>query len=54
MARDALRELSAQAYAAGENAFTYGVLYGREEQRAAVAEAALPELWRTVEGKAAV
>jgi CHAD domain-containing protein len=54
MAREALRELSAQAHAAGENAFTYGVLYGREEQRAAVAEAALPELWRTVEGKAAV
>jgi CHAD domain-containing protein len=54
MARDALRELSAQAHAAGESAFTYGVLYGREEQRAAAAEAALPELWRTVEAEPGV
>lgn len=49
MARAALRELAAQAHAAGEDAFTYGVLYGREEQRAAAAEAALPEAWRAVE-----
>ncbi|MEU6219903.1 CYTH and CHAD domain-containing protein [Streptomyces sp. NPDC047022] len=50
MARGTLRELSAQAYAAGENTFTYGVLYGREEQRAASAEEALPEVWRTAQG----
>lgn len=42
MARQALRELSAVAHAAGENTFTYGVLYGREEQRAAAVEAELP------------
>ncbi|REE60741.1 CHAD domain-containing protein [Streptomyces sp. 3212.3] len=51
MARETLRELSATAYAAKENSFTYGVLYGREEQRAAAAEAALPELWRSVQGQ---
>ncbi|MFC3577550.1 CYTH and CHAD domain-containing protein [Streptomyces yaanensis] len=54
MARIALRELSDQAHAAGENTFTYGVLYGREEQRAAAAEAALPALWRAVEGETEV
>jgi CHAD domain-containing protein len=54
MARTALRELSEQAHAAGENAFTYGVLYGREEQRAAAAEAELPEAWRAVEQAAVV
>jgi CHAD domain-containing protein len=51
MARDALRELSTQAYTAGENTFTYGVLYGREERRAAAAEAALPDEWRTTEAQ---
>lgn len=45
MAREALCELAAQAHAAGESAFTYGVLYGRQEQRAAEAEAALPGEW---------
>ncbi|MFD1663326.1 CHAD domain-containing protein [Streptomyces caeni] len=49
MARGALCELAAQAHAAGESAFTYGVLYGREEQRAAATEAALAEAWRAVE-----
>jgi hypothetical protein len=49
MARQTLLELSALAHAAGESTFTYGVLYGREEQRAAAAEAALPEAWRTAE-----
>jgi len=48
MARDALRDLAGQAHAAAENAFTYGVLYGREEQRATAAEAALPEAWSTI------
>ncbi|MFJ7147718.1 CHAD domain-containing protein [Streptomyces sp. NPDC100445] len=46
MARRALRELAAVAHAAGENAFTYGVLYGGEEARAAAAEAELPARWR--------
>ncbi|MFI9149645.1 CHAD domain-containing protein [Streptomyces sp. NPDC053367] len=45
MTREALRELAAQAQAAGESSFTYGVLYGREELRAARAEEALPGLW---------
>lgn len=48
MARRTLRELSAVAHAAGESAFTYGVLYGREEQRAAAVEAELPGLWREI------
>ncbi|AVH58761.1 MULTISPECIES: CYTH and CHAD domain-containing protein [Streptomyces] len=54
MARETLRELAGQAHEAGEDTFTYGVLYGREEQRAAEAEAALPEAWEGVKGKAAV
>lgn len=29
MVRGALRELATEAHEAGENAFTYGVLYGR-------------------------
>ncbi|ARP70211.1 CHAD domain-containing protein [Streptomyces pluripotens] len=48
MARRTLRELSAVAHAAGESSFTYGVLYGREEVRAATAEAQLPDLWREI------
>lgn len=50
MARQTLRELSAVAHAAGESAFTYGLLYGREEQRAAAVEARLPEAWREISG----
>ncbi|MEU6550014.1 CYTH and CHAD domain-containing protein [Streptomyces sp. NPDC046915] len=46
MARLALRELSAVAHAAGEDTFTYGLLYGREEQRAAAVEAELPRVWK--------
>ncbi|MEU5636555.1 CHAD domain-containing protein [Streptomyces rishiriensis] len=50
MARQTLRELSAVAHAAGESAFTYGVLYGREEGRARMVEEALPDVWeRTCE-----
>ncbi|KOV64983.1 CYTH and CHAD domain-containing protein [Streptomyces sp. MMG1121] len=48
MARRTLHELSAVAHAAGESAFTYGLLYGREEARAAAAEAELPGLWRKI------
>ncbi|WP_075779551.1 CYTH and CHAD domain-containing protein [Streptomyces acidiscabies] len=50
MARDALREIAAQAHAAGENGFTYGVLYGREERRSATDEAELPGLWAEAKG----
>ncbi|MFJ4078089.1 CHAD domain-containing protein [Streptomyces iakyrus] len=45
MARQALRELSAVAHAAGESAFTYGLLHEREEQRAVRVEAELPGAW---------
>ncbi|MFF4830471.1 CHAD domain-containing protein [Streptomyces sp. NPDC001315] len=54
MARETLRELSAVAHAAGESAFTYGLLYGREEQRAAAAEAELPEVWKEIKAGAPV
>ncbi|OIJ95851.1 CYTH and CHAD domain-containing protein [Streptomyces monashensis] len=48
MARRTLRELAAVAHGAGESGFTYGLLYGREEARAAAAEAELPGLWREI------
>ncbi|MET7377541.1 CYTH and CHAD domain-containing protein [Streptomyces sp. NPDC005526] len=48
MARLALRELAAWAETAGESAFTYGLLYGREERRAADVEAELPGARRTL------
>ncbi|MEV0633650.1 CYTH and CHAD domain-containing protein [Streptomyces sp. NPDC050619] len=54
MVREALRELARQAHAAGENAFTYGLLYGREERRAAAVEAELPEAWDRIKGGAAI
>lgn len=54
MAREALRDLATEAHEAGENAFTYGVLYGREEQRAAAAEAALPGEWEATEATGAI
>ncbi|MFF4014299.1 CHAD domain-containing protein [Streptomyces sp. NPDC001843] len=54
MARQTLRELSAVAHAAGESAFTYGLLYGREEQRAATVEAELPGAWKKARSRASV
>ncbi|MEU3146574.1 MULTISPECIES: CYTH and CHAD domain-containing protein [unclassified Streptomyces] len=48
MARRTLRELSAVAHAAGESAFTYGLLHGHEERRAETVEAALPETWKRI------
>lgn len=45
VAREVLRELAVQAYAAGETAFTWGLLYGREEASAAARERELPEVW---------
>ncbi|MFF6977547.1 CHAD domain-containing protein [Streptomyces sp. NPDC008343] len=54
MARHTLSELSAVAHAAGESAFTYGLLYGREEQRAASAEDQLPGVWDGIKGGADV
>ncbi|MFJ3499877.1 MULTISPECIES: CHAD domain-containing protein [unclassified Streptomyces] len=43
--RATLRDLAAQAHAAGETAFTWGLLYGREEAAADAAERGLPEVW---------
>ncbi|MBD9734374.1 CHAD domain-containing protein, partial [Streptomyces sp. H28] len=48
MARRTLRELAAVAHAAGEDTFTYGVLHAREERRAELTEAALPDTWRSI------
>ncbi|MFD3522541.1 CHAD domain-containing protein [Streptomyces sp. NPDC058653] len=46
VARDSLRDLAIQAHAAGESAFTWGLLYGEEEARAADRERELPQIWR--------
>ncbi|HET9143929.1 CYTH and CHAD domain-containing protein [Actinophytocola sp.] len=46
MARPVLRELGMRAQAAAENAFTFGLLYGREEHIAARAERELDRAWR--------
>ncbi|MFI9582092.1 CHAD domain-containing protein [Streptomyces sp. NPDC052236] len=45
VAREALRLLAAQAHAAGETAFTWGLLYGREEAAADARERELPAVW---------
>ncbi|MFF4248417.1 CHAD domain-containing protein [Streptomyces sp. NPDC001822] len=45
MAREALRALAVEAHGAGESAFTWGVLYGREEAAARERERELPEAW---------
>ncbi|MEU2142870.1 MULTISPECIES: CYTH and CHAD domain-containing protein [Streptomyces albovinaceus subgroup] len=45
VAREALRTLAIQAHAAGETAFTWGLLYGQEEAVAEARERELPEVW---------
>ncbi|MFE7125806.1 CHAD domain-containing protein [Streptomyces sp. NPDC057617] len=45
VARDALRDLAIQAHAAGDSAFTWGLLYGHEEAQAARRERELPRVW---------
>ncbi|NUK35852.1 CYTH and CHAD domain-containing protein [Streptomyces lunaelactis] len=45
VAREALRNLAIQAHAAGESAFSWGLLYGHEEAQAAEREAELPGVW---------
>ncbi|MFD3697675.1 CHAD domain-containing protein [Streptomyces sp. NPDC058646] len=45
VAREALHGLAVQAAGAGESAFTWGVLYAREEVQAARSEQELPDLW---------
>ncbi|WP_409472124.1 CHAD domain-containing protein [Streptomyces sp. HC307] len=54
MSRGSLKELAEQAHAAGESSFTYGVLYGREEQRATAVEEELPGAWERMKGGAGV
>ncbi|MDT0456517.1 CYTH and CHAD domain-containing protein [Streptomyces sp. DSM 41527] len=46
VARGALRELATQAHHAGEGGFTFGLLHGREEARAADRERELPRRWK--------
>ncbi|MGA5493023.1 CHAD domain-containing protein [Streptomyces cinereoruber] len=45
VARATLRDLAVQAHAVGETAFTWGLLYGREEAAADAAERGLPGVW---------
>ncbi|MER6250636.1 CYTH and CHAD domain-containing protein [Streptomyces sp. NPDC001584] len=45
VARGALRGLAVQATGAGESAFTWGVLYAREEALAERRERELPDIW---------
>jgi CHAD domain-containing protein len=45
VARDTLRELGSLAHPAGENGFSFGLLYGRDAARAEEIERDLPELW---------
>ncbi|MFH9264086.1 CHAD domain-containing protein [Streptomyces sp. NPDC017546] len=45
VAREALRMLAIQSHAAGETAFTWGLLYGQEEAAAETRERELPGVW---------
>ncbi|MFI2311966.1 metal-binding protein [Streptomyces sp. CB00072] len=45
VAREALRMLAIQSHAAGETAFTWGLLYGQEEAAAEARERELPDVW---------
>ncbi|MCX3059120.1 CYTH and CHAD domain-containing protein [Streptomyces beihaiensis] len=45
VSRAALRDLAGQAHAAGESAFTWGLLYGEERAAAADDERRLPKVW---------
>jgi CHAD domain-containing protein len=45
VARETLRELGSLAHPAGENGFSFGLLYGRDAARAEQIERDLPGLW---------
>ncbi|MEE1802606.1 CYTH and CHAD domain-containing protein [Streptomyces sp. JV176] len=45
VAREVLRDLAVRAHAAGESAFTWGLLYGQEETQAERREHELPRVW---------
>ncbi|MBO1333950.1 CYTH and CHAD domain-containing protein [Streptomyces sp. VRA16 Mangrove soil] len=47
VAREALRHIAIQAHAAGETAFTWGLLYGQEQAAAADRERELPGVWES-------
>ncbi|MDQ3503220.1 MAG: CHAD domain-containing protein, partial [Actinomycetota bacterium] len=51
VARARLRELGVVAHLAGENAFTFGLLYGLEAGRADRTEEAFDALWPALAGK---
>ncbi|MEC4014842.1 CYTH and CHAD domain-containing protein [Streptomyces sp. H27-D2] len=51
VARSTLREIAVQAYAAGENPFAFGVMYGREREQADLRELELPRTWRAASGR---
>ncbi|GAA3224849.1 CYTH and CHAD domain-containing protein [Pseudonocardia petroleophila] len=51
VAATALRELGAAAHASGENGFSFGVLLGRDVERAVRIERDLPQLWAGVRGR---
>ncbi|MCP3756003.1 CYTH and CHAD domain-containing protein [Streptomyces sp. TBY4] len=53
VAREALRAIAVQASGAGESAFTWGVLYAREEALADRRERELPQVWAAAAGPAA-
>ncbi|TDT42279.1 CHAD domain-containing protein [Streptomyces sp. BK208] len=46
VAQDTLRELAVAAHGAGESAFTWGVLHGRERAGADARQREVPEVWR--------
>jgi CHAD domain-containing protein len=45
VARETVRDLAIQAHAGGETAFTWGLLYAGEDERARAAERELPGVW---------
>ena len=51
MSRTILLTVGAEADAAGESSLTWGVLHGREEQRAADLDRELPRLWKKASRK---
>jgi CHAD domain-containing protein len=48
MARPVLRELGMRAHLAGENGFTFGLLYDQERARCAEVERVYPAYWKRV------
>ncbi|MCC9156163.1 CYTH and CHAD domain-containing protein [Streptomyces parvulus] len=46
VAQEALRALAVKAHGAGESAFTWGLLHGRERAAAEARQRELPEVWR--------